>query len=103
MESTGALGLGQFGVSDALNTCSPPLLRSENSLPYPAPSRIHACSRMASAARKRARTGGGGEGGEEPVPVADGFEAPIFGARVVGLSTTSATKSLALSEARFTA
>ena len=34
---------------------------------------------------KRARTGGG-EADEEPVPVADGFEAPIFGARVVGLS-----------------
>ena len=44
---------------------------------------------MASAARKRARTGGaGGEADEEPVPVADGFEAPIFGARVVGQVTT---------------
>ncbi|EOD23182.1 hypothetical protein EMIHUDRAFT_349742, partial [Emiliania huxleyi CCMP1516] len=44
---------------------------------------------MASAARKRARTGGGGEEeDEEPVPVADGFEAPIFGARVVGQVTT---------------
>ena len=40
---------------------------------------------MASSARKRARSSGGGED-EEPVPVADGFEAPIFGARVVGLS-----------------
>ena len=38
---------------------------------------------MASAAaRKRARTGGGDEDAE-PVPVTDGFEAPIFGARVV--------------------
>ena len=44
---------------------------------------------MASAARKRARTGGGEED-EEPVPVADGFEAPIFGARVVGQVTTLA-------------
>ena len=44
---------------------------------------------MESAARKRARTGGGGEEkDEEPVPVADGFEAPIFGARVVGQVTT---------------
>ena len=42
---------------------------------------------MASAARKRARTGGGEED-EEPVPVADGFEAPIFGARFVGQVTT---------------
>ncbi|EOD08788.1 hypothetical protein EMIHUDRAFT_311940 [Emiliania huxleyi CCMP1516] len=40
----------------------------------------------ASAARKRARTGGGGE--VEAVPVADGFEAPIFGARVYGQVTT---------------
>ena len=40
---------------------------------------------MASAC-KRARTGGGGD--EEPVPVADGFEAPIFGARFVGQVTT---------------
>ena len=31
---------------------------------------------MASAARKRAHTGGGGEEDEEPVPIADGFEAP---------------------------
>ncbi|EOD20495.1 hypothetical protein EMIHUDRAFT_208373 [Emiliania huxleyi CCMP1516] len=38
-------------------------------------------------ARKRARTGGG-EDGDVPVPVADGFEAPIFGARVVGQVTT---------------
>mmetsp|Transcript_18806 Transcript_18806/g.59923 ORF Transcript_18806/g.59923 Transcript_18806/m.59923 type:complete len:392 (+) Transcript_18806:34-1209(+) len=44
---------------------------------------------MASAARKRARTGGGG-GEDEPVPVADGFEAPIFGARTVGQVTTLA-------------
>ena len=40
---------------------------------------------MASAARKRARNGGDAE---EPVPIADGFEAPIFGARVVGQVTT---------------
>ncbi|EOD31059.1 hypothetical protein EMIHUDRAFT_434364 [Emiliania huxleyi CCMP1516] len=46
------------------------------------------CVYMASAARKRARTGGGGEDGDAPVPVADGFEAPIFGARVVGQVTT---------------
>ena len=45
---------------------------------------------MASAARKRARTGGGGEEGEKPVPVADGFEAPIFGARIVGQASTLA-------------
>ena len=44
---------------------------------------------MASSARKRARTGGGEED-EEPVPVAGGFEAPIFGARVVGQVTTLA-------------
>ena len=44
---------------------------------------------MASAARKRARTAcGGGEEDAEPVPVADGFEAPIFGARVVGQVST---------------
>ena len=43
---------------------------------------------MASAASKRARTGEDAEEGEEPVPVADGFEAPIFGARVVGQVTT---------------
>ena len=43
---------------------------------------------MASAARKRARTGEDAEEGEEPVPVAGGFEAPIFGARVVGQVTT---------------
>ena len=45
---------------------------------------------MASPARKRARTGGGGDGDEEPVPVADGFETPIFGARVLGQVTTLA-------------
>ena len=45
---------------------------------------------MADTARKRARTGGGGEEDEEPVPVAGGFEAPIFGARVVGQVTTLA-------------
>ena len=44
---------------------------------------------MASAARKRARTGGSG-GEDEPVPVADGFAAPIFGARVLGQVTTLA-------------
>ena len=44
---------------------------------------------MASAARKRARTGGGEEDAE-PVPVADGFEAPIFGERVLGQVTTLA-------------
>ena len=44
---------------------------------------------MASAARKRARTGGGGDG-DKPVPVADGFEAPIFGVRVLGQVTTLA-------------
>ena len=44
---------------------------------------------MASAARKRARTAcGGGEEDAEPVPVADGFEAPIFGARVLGQVAT---------------
>ncbi|EOD30867.1 hypothetical protein EMIHUDRAFT_232263 [Emiliania huxleyi CCMP1516] len=37
----------------------------------------------------RARTGGGEED-EEPVPVADGFEASIFGARVVGQVSTLA-------------
>ena len=42
---------------------------------------------MASAASKRARTGGGDEG-DLAVPVADGFEAPIFGARIVGQVTT---------------
>ena len=41
---------------------------------------------------KRARTGGG-EADEEPVPVADGFEAPIFGARVVGQVATLALES----------
>ncbi|EOD20530.1 hypothetical protein EMIHUDRAFT_65371, partial [Emiliania huxleyi CCMP1516] len=45
---------------------------------------------MAFSARKRARTGEGGEEDEEPVPVADGFEAPIFGARIVGQVTTLA-------------
>ena len=44
---------------------------------------------MASAARKRARTGGAEED-EEPVPVACGFEASIFGARIVGQVTTLA-------------
>ncbi|EOD39745.1 hypothetical protein EMIHUDRAFT_251408 [Emiliania huxleyi CCMP1516] len=44
---------------------------------------------MASAARKRARTGGG-EADEEPVPVAAGFEAPIFGVRIVGQVSTLA-------------
>ena len=44
---------------------------------------------MASAARKRARTAGGEED-EEPVPVAGGFEAPIFGVRIVGQVTTLA-------------
>ena len=47
-------------------------------------SRVHTHVYMASAARKRARTGGGGEEDEEPVPVADGFETPIFGARILG-------------------
>jgi len=42
---------------------------------------------MASAARKRARTAGGEED-EEPVPVAGGFEAPIFGVRVLGQVST---------------
>ena len=47
---------------------------------------------MASPSRKRARTesDGGGEEGGEPVAVAAGFEAPIFGARVVGQVTTLA-------------
>ena len=40
--------------------------------------------------RKRARTAGDGEEEGEAVPVADGFEAPIFGARVVGQVTTLA-------------
>ena len=40
-------------------------------------------------ARKRARTGGGEED-EGPAPVADGFEAPIFGVRVVGKVSTLA-------------
>ena len=42
------------------------------------------------ASRKRARTAGEGEEEAEAVPVADGFEAPIFGARVVGQVTTLA-------------
>ena len=42
---------------------------------------------MASSARKRARTGGGEED-KEPVPVAAGFEAPIFGVRIVGQVST---------------
>merc|ERR1711938_282206 len=40
--------------------------------------------------RKRARTAGESEEEGEAVPVADGFEAPIFGARVVGQVTTLA-------------
>ena len=40
--------------------------------------------------RKRARTAGEGEEEGEAVPVAGGFEAPIFGARVVGQVTTLA-------------
>ena len=43
---------------------------------------------MASAARKCARTAAGGEEDAEPSPIADGFEAPLFGARVVGQVTT---------------
>jgi len=44
---------------------------------------------MAFAARKRARTAGEDGGSEnEAVAVADGFEAPLFGARVVGQVTT---------------
>ena len=42
------------------------------------------------ASRKRARTAGEGEEEGEAVPVAGGFEAPIFGARVVGQVTTLA-------------
>ena len=42
------------------------------------------------ASRKRARTAGEGEKEGEAVPVAGGFEAPIFGARVVGQVTTLA-------------
>ncbi|EOD06844.1 hypothetical protein EMIHUDRAFT_121172 [Emiliania huxleyi CCMP1516] len=45
---------------------------------------------MASAASKRARTGEDAEEGEEPVPVAGGFEAPIFGQRAPGQVTTLA-------------
>ena len=44
---------------------------------------------MASRSRKRGRTSGGEEEGE-PVAVAAGFEAPIFGARTVGQVTTLA-------------
>ena len=40
--------------------------------------------------RKRSRTAGEGEEEGEAVPVAGGFEAPIFGARVVGQVTTLA-------------
>jgi len=45
---------------------------------------------MASRSGKRARTESDGKGGEEgePVAVAAGFEAPIFGARAVGQVTT---------------
>ena len=44
---------------------------------------------MASAARKRARTAGeDGESGGGAVAVADGFEAPLFGVRVVGQVTS---------------
>ena len=42
------------------------------------------------ASRKRARTAGEGEEEGEAVPVAGGFEAPIFCARVVGQVTTLA-------------
>ena len=38
--------------------------------------------------RKRARTGSDGKEEGEPVAVAAGFEAPIFGARTVGQVTT---------------
>ena len=43
---------------------------------------------MASAASKRARAGEDGGSENEAVAVADGFEAPLFGARVVGQVTT---------------
>ena len=44
---------------------------------------------MAPAARKRARTAGeDGDSGDGAVPVADGFEAPLFGVRVFGQVTT---------------
>ena len=44
---------------------------------------------MASASRKRARTAGeDGESEGGAVAVADGFEAPLFGVRVVGQVTT---------------
>ena len=42
------------------------------------------------ASRKRARTAGDSEDDETAVPVADGFEAPIFGVRIVGQVTTLA-------------
>ena len=45
----------------------------------PACNGVFAGSHMAS--RKRARTAGDGEEEGEAVPVAGGFEAPIFGAR----------------------
>ena len=45
---------------------------------------------MASPSRKRGRTTSGGEEEGEPVAVAAGFEAPIFGARTVGQVTTLA-------------
>ena len=45
---------------------------------------------MGSPCRKRARTGSGGKEEGEPVAVAAGFEAPIFGARSVGQVTTLA-------------
>ena len=50
----------------------------------------HGLRLFAMASRKRARTAGEGEEEGEAVPVADGFEAPIFGARVVGQVTTLA-------------
>ena len=44
---------------------------------------------MASSARKRARTAGeDGESENRAVAVANGFEAPLFGARVVGQVST---------------
>ncbi|EOD40581.1 hypothetical protein EMIHUDRAFT_222699 [Emiliania huxleyi CCMP1516] len=45
---------------------------------------------MCVSSRKRARTASEGEEEGEAVPVAGGFEAPIFGARVVGQVTTLA-------------
>ena len=50
--------------------------------------------------RKRARTAGDGEEEGEAVPVADGFEAPIFGARVVGQVTTLALEGRGTREQR---